>query len=301
VIQVERITPDGDVVKLRVARSFFGRPAYFTAAYWIDGVLIDTGCAHTARQFVSTLKGWRVDRVVNTHAHEDHIGANAAVQETFRCPVQAHPAALPILRDPARQPLQLYRRLFWGWPEPCDAEALNEWVETPHHRLQVVHTPGHSPGHVCLFEPEQGWLFSGDAYIGGRDRALRKGYDIQVTLDSLKKLAELPVQAIMAGSGTVRWEGVEPLLDKIAYLEELGERIHKLHDQGLSPRRIRRRVLGPELPIAYVTFGHFSGRHLVDSYLDGLERPARARDRDTDTAVAGAGSAQDPEPDDAGQ
>jgi glyoxylase-like metal-dependent hydrolase (beta-lactamase superfamily II) len=299
-IQVEKLTPAGDVVKLRVARGFFGRPAYFTAAYWIDGVLIDTGCAHTARQFVSTLRGWRVDRVANTHAHEDHIGANAAVQAAFRCSIQAHPAALPILRDPARQPLQLYRRLFWGWPEPCEVESLGEWVETPRHRLQVVHTPGHSPGHVCFFEPEQGWLFSGDAYIGGRDRALREGYDIHGILGSLKKLADLPVQAIMAGSGTVRWHGVEPLLDKIAYLEELGERIRHLHDQGLSPRRIRRRVLGPELPIAYVTLGHFSGRHLVDSYLNGFKSSGGTKDSATEMAPAERGHIQDPKADDTG-
>ena len=266
-IQIDQVARDGQVVKLRMARSFFRRPAYFTSAYWIDGVLIDTGCAHTSRQFVSAIKGWRVERVVNTHSHEDHIGANAGVQNTFNCSIQAHPDALPVLRNPRIQRLQPYRRLFWGWPRPCQAEALDEWVDTPRHRLQVIHTPGHSPDHVCFFEPERGWLFSGDAYIGGRDRALRAGYDVHGLIASLKKLAALPVHKIFSGSGSVHEQAGERLQEKIDYLEELGERIRALHDKGLSTRQIGRQLFGRELPIAYVTLGHFSSRHLIESYL----------------------------------
>jgi len=50
-------------------------------------------------------------------------------------------------------------------------------------------------------------------------------------------------------------------------IEELGERVWQLHSQGLSPREIRDRLLGRELPIAYWTLGHFSGLNLVRSYL----------------------------------
>jgi glyoxylase-like metal-dependent hydrolase (beta-lactamase superfamily II) len=274
VIQVEKATESAEVIKLRLARGLFGRPAYFTAAYWVDGLLIDTGCAHTARQFTSALKGWSVDQVVNTHSHEDHIGANASVQQLFRCPILAHPDALPTLQNPKLQPLQPYRRLFWGWPQPSQVEAIPESIETKQYRFQVIHTPGHSPDHICLFEPDQGWLFTGDAYIGGKDRALREGYDIHGIIASLKKLARLPVQSIFAGSGTVRTNGVQPLQDKIVYLEELGERIRLLRDKGLSARRIRHQVLGRELPISYITLGHFSGLHLVKSYLAGFPPPA---------------------------
>lgn len=268
-IRLEKALPSSEVLKLRAAHDLLGRPIYFTAAYWIDGLLIDTGCAHTAGQLLQALEGRRVEQVVNTHCHEDHIGANAAVQTTFGCPIHAHPLALPVLHNPRLQPLQLYRRLFWGWPQPSRAGPLGERVETDRFSFQVIHTPGHSPDHVCFFEPEQGWLFSGDAYIGGEDRALREGYDIHGLIASLKKLAQLPVQAIFAGSGSVRQMGAEPLHQKIAYLEELGQRIRSLHDRGLSPRQIRRRLFGRELPIAYVTLGHFSGMHLVRSYLAG--------------------------------
>jgi glyoxylase-like metal-dependent hydrolase (beta-lactamase superfamily II) len=275
VIQIEKVAED-KVVKFHIARGLFGRPAYFTAAYWVDGLLIDTGCAHTSRQLTSTLKGWRIDRIVNTHCHEDHIGANARIQEIHRCPIEIHQDGLSILHDPKLQPLQLYRRVFWGWPQPSCGEAVADLVETENHCFQVVHTPGHSPDHVCLFEPEQGWLFTGDAYIGGKDRALRQGYDILGILESLRKLAKLPVSTIFSGSGSVREKGTQPLKDKIHYLEEIGQQIMDLHSQGLSPRRIRRQVLGREPYLTYLTMGHFSGMLLVRSFLSGAQSSTTA-------------------------
>jgi glyoxylase-like metal-dependent hydrolase (beta-lactamase superfamily II) len=269
VIQIDKVSGEGEVIRLRVARKLVGRSAYFTAAYWVDGLLIDTGCAHTARQFTQAIKDWHVAQVVNTHSHEDHIGANAGVAAAHGCKIEAHPLALPILANPKLQPLQPYRRLFWGWPRPSQGEAIGEEVRTEHFCLQVIPTPGHSPDHICLFEPERGWLFTGDSYIGGKDQALRHGYDIHGIIASLSRMAELPVQTIFAGSGSVRSAGVQPLLDKVAYLQELGAKVRALHEEGLSARQIRRRLLGPDLPITYVTLGHFSAMHLVRSYLAG--------------------------------
>ena len=48
-------------------------------------------------------------------------------------------------------------------------------ITSAHVTLTPIHAPGHSPDHICLFEPERGWLFSGDTYIGGQDRAQRAG------------------------------------------------------------------------------------------------------------------------------
>ena len=277
------------VVRFRMARQVLGRSYYQTAAYWVDGLLIDTGCAHTASQLTVALKRFRVGQVVNTHSHEDHIGANADVQEQFGCPILAHPEALPILQDPKLQPLQPYRRVFWGWPEPSRGSTIGEWVETEAFRFQVIHTPGHSPDHICLFEPDRGWLFSGDAYIGGRDRALRQGYDIHGIIASLKKLAELPIGMIYSGSGTVRTEGKQHLVEKIEYLEDLGKQIQKLHREGLSARRIRRRLLGRDPTITFLTLGHFSGQRLIQSYLAGFEPQETAKAGETVTGQDQAG------------
>jgi len=261
------------VVKMKLARSLLGRPFYFTTAYWVDGLLIDSGCAHTQQEFLATVEDLHIDRIVNTHSHEDHIGANGALQARRGVEVLAHAQALPLLADPRLLRLQPYRRLFWGYPAPSVAQPVGEVVETTHHRFQVIHTPGHTPDHICLYEPEKGWLFSGDAYIGGRDRALGADYNIYQIIDSLKKLVQLEITRLFPGSGTVRDNPRQELLLKIEYLEDLGERVRELHRKGLSVDQIRKRVFGRELPIAYITLGHFSARNLVRSYLEDRHEP----------------------------
>ncbi len=269
-IDIEQI---GEVKRFRLGRTLWGRVWYFTGAYWVDGLVVDTGCAYTVQELASALHGSTVDRIVNTHSHEDHIAGNAALQEEFRAEILAHPDAVPFLADPRQRRLRPYQLVLWGYPAPSKASAIGEVIESRHLSFQVIHTPGHSPDHICLYEPERGWLFTGDAYVGGRDRALRLDYNIWQIIESLKKLASLSPKVPFAGSGTVRFDAGEELSFKIEYLEETGARVLKLHKEGWSRRRIRASVLGQEMPIAYLTLGNFSGRNLVRSYIEDLARP----------------------------
>ena len=263
-IEVER---GGEVVKIRMANRLFGRPLYYTAAYWVDGLLIDTGCPRTSRELLSLIEELRLERIVNTHSHEDHIGGNALLQEKFGVEILAQPLALPFLADPRRLNLQLYRRIIWGLPLSSLGSQIGDMVETGRYSFQVIPTPGHSEDHISLYEPHQGWLFAGDAYIGGLDKALQADSDIYAIITSLKRLSALSTKRLFQGSGTVRDDPQEAIEKKAEYLAELGERVWRLHGQGLSPREIRDRLLGRELPIAYWTLGHFSGLNLVRSYL----------------------------------
>jgi glyoxylase-like metal-dependent hydrolase (beta-lactamase superfamily II) len=267
-LQVEQFGP---VRKFCAARAIVGRSFYHTAAYWVDGLLIDTTCQYTAQEVLQATADLELTQIVNTHCHEDHIGANHALQHARAVSIQAHPLALPILEDPRLQYLQLYRRVFWGWPLPSHGSAIGEWVETAHHRFQVMLTPGHSLDHICLYEPQQGWLFSGDAYIGGQDRAARPDYDVYAIIASLRKLAALHVTRLFPGSGTVRVSdpGSE-IRRKIVQLEELGLQVRRLHDQGLSVQAIQSRLLGPDPSIRYMTLGHFRSRYLIDAYLRAI-------------------------------
>ncbi len=264
-IQIEQI---GEVTKFRMARTLAGRGLYYTSAYWVDGLMVDTGCAYTVSELVQALNDLPVRCIVNTHCHEDHVAGNAALQTKFKCEILVHPEGLPTLTQPRMKRLRPYQLVMWGYPEPSDARAIGDYVETGHHRFDVIHTPGHSPEHICRYEAKQGWLFTGDLYIGGRDRALRRDYNIWQIIDSLKRLTYLDVKVLFSGSGTTRVSPREELLRKIEYLEELGERVLDLYRQGWNRRRIRLLLFGRETAIAYYTLGHFSGRNLVRSYIE---------------------------------
>ncbi len=270
-----KITRYDDLIRFDLARTLAGRGRYWTTCYWVDGLMVDTGCAHTAPELLDALADLPVRRIVNTHTHEDHIGANGLLQrERPDVDILAHPLALPVLADPRReQPLQPYRRLFWGWPEPSRARSVSDGavIEGDRYRFRVIYTPGHSADHLCLYEPEQGWLFSGDLFVGGRDRALRAGYDIWGIIASLRRIAELPLRVLFPGSARVRRKPLPEILAKIAYLEELGEKVLDLHRRGWSASAIARHLLGGPMWVELVTLGHFSRRHLVRSYLRGRD------------------------------
>lgn len=263
-----RVDQIGGVHKFLLARTLFGRGLYFTTAYYVDGLLIDSGCAHTVSEFVAALRDLPIQGLVNTHSHEDHVGANAELQRERGLTPRAHPLALPVLADPGRCRLRPYQLLMWGRPEASRPEPIGDEVRTPHHRFQVWHVPGHSPDHICLFEPDQGWLFTGDAYIGGRDRALRADYNVWKIIDSLRLMADLKPTVLFPASGNVRNDATAELKQKVEYLQETGRRVLDLHRQGVGRRRIRRTLFGSEMAIRYITLGHFSGKHLVRSYIE---------------------------------
>lgn len=266
-----KITSFGDVTRFDLARTLGGRGRYWTTAYLVDGMLVDTGCAHSAPELVKALTGTPLVRIVNTHTHEDHIGANGSLQQQRNgLEILAHPLALPVLAAPRReQPLQPYRRVMWGWAEASVGQPISdgEVIKTEQHRFRVLYTPGHSRDHLCLFEPEQGWLFTGDLFVGGRDRALRSDNDIWRIIASLKRVAELPSTTMFPGSARVRDHPAESLGTKIAYLEQLGDAVLALHRQGWGVSDIVRTLCGGPMLLEFITLGHFSRRRLVLSYL----------------------------------
>ena len=264
-------TSYGEVTRFDLSRKIAGRGRYWTTAYLLDKMMIDTGCAHTAEELDHSLMGTRINKIINTHSHEDHFGANALLQKRNpELEVYAHPIAIKVLANPDKyQPLHPYRRLFWGQPEPSDAKPLdhNAVIETGMYRFQVIHTPGHSPDHLCLYEPNQEWLFTGDLFVGGKDRALRAGCDIWQLIESLKLITDLPAKQMFPNSARVRQVPAVHLQNKIGYLEEMGEKVLALDQQGKGVGEIARSLFGGAMLVELLTLGHFTRRRLVLSYL----------------------------------
>jgi len=265
-------TQYGPVTRFDLSRTLLGRGRYWTTAYLVDGLLVDSGCAHTSVELLRFLTGKPVYFLACSHSHEDHIGANGLLQKRIvGLKILAHPLALEVLAKPREmQPLHPYRRLFWGWPLPSTGEALTDgqFIQTEHYHFEVLYTPGHSPDHLCLYEASQGWLFAGDLFVGGRDRALRQGCDVWSIIQSLKFLQQLPITMLFPGSARVREQPAAEMQIKIDYYERLGEQVLSLHAQGRSLTEIIQDLCGKTMWVEFVTFGHFSRRHLVESYLD---------------------------------
>jgi len=251
----------GEITFFRMARRLLGWPAYWTGAYLVDGLLVDCGPPATARAFVEALAARPVEALVVTHHHEDHMGAAAELRAARGVEVQASAAALPLLSRGFAQ--EGYRRLAWGRPPHVEARPLGDAVATRGLRFEVVPTPGHSPDHVCFFERERGWLFTGDLFLAERLRYLREDEDLEALIASLDRVCALPARRVFcAHRGEVR-DGPAALARKRDRLAALVARVHEMQAAGLAEAEITRRAVGPEGFLTWYSGGRFAARHFV--------------------------------------
>lgn len=256
------------ITRVRMAKTLLGRPAHEVSAYAVGDLLVDTGPPATA----SRLRAWCREQgtrvVVLTHHHEDHVGGAAALAAEPGVRVLAPPTAIPFLAEGLRMPP--YRRVVWGTPRRFRAEPLDERVRGGGLDLRVVPTPGHAATHVCLWEPERRWLFSGDLYVHPRVRYLRRIEDVAAHLDSLRRVLALDPEVMICAHAGIVEDAASALREKIDWWEELGGRARELAARGWSDRRISHELLGREGFLAYASLGDFSKLNLVRSLLGRL-------------------------------
>lgn len=260
----------GQVLAIRMSRSIFGRPFWWTTAYWVDGLLIDTGPRFAARTLLSVLQNLHVDQVVITHAHEDQMGGLSAVLRQYpKVTVYASPHTLPFLHDPKRITLPFYRRLVWGEPQPCvvgvSLDKVDNLIRTPNYQLRTIETPGHTLDHIVLFEPRQRWLFSGDVFVHSQTSAWAAEADLFGVVSSLRTLAELHPERLFPSDGRISRTPLPELHGKIGHFLQLIREVARLDALGLSTAEIVLRLFQKEPPIHFWTLGHYSAANLIDA------------------------------------
>jgi glyoxylase-like metal-dependent hydrolase (beta-lactamase superfamily II) len=197
---------DGPVTSVKMTSSFLGLPLFKVLAFFVDGLLIDTGFIHGRDRFLEVCGTLRPHIIVNTHHHEDHTGNNFWMMKKLGLLPLAHPRTSTYMEAPS-QWIRLYRRIVWGTPPPSETGQVDSEIQTPAFRFSVILTPGHADDHICLYEPNEGWLFSGDLFIGEQLRYLREDENIHFRSRFSEEVAALRPKMFCAFSGLVknRW------------------------------------------------------------------------------------------------
>ncbi len=157
---------------------------------WVVGndeecVVIDA--PHDVDAILEVVDGRRVEAILCTHAHDDHVRMAPALREATGALVLLHPADRPL----------------WELTHPgttWDGElADGQELEVAGLPLTVLHTPGHAPGAVCFYSLDLQCVFTGDTLFHGGPGATGRSYSDRPTLvDSIRaKLMELPPETVV--------------------------------------------------------------------------------------------------------
>jgi glyoxylase-like metal-dependent hydrolase (beta-lactamase superfamily II) len=193
--------------------------------------LVDSGLPGAADQIAAQLeeKGYplsNLQAIVLTHSHGDHTGGAAELARRSGAQIMAHQDEVPYIEQTEPLPFGSLLKRLSNWlcdrllfrRAPCKVDrALQDGdvIETLG-GLQVIHTPGHTPGSIALYQPERRILFCGDAFFNRNPLTGRKGLQLSIPLftldvaqmrESARKLAALPVEVLCCGHG-------EPILKK---------------------------------------------------------------------------------------
>jgi len=157
---------------------------------WVIGddeecVVIDA--PHSVDEILAVVGGRRLQGIICTHAHDDHVRVAPALREATGAPILLHPDDRPLweLTHPG---------LLW------DADLFDrQELVVAGVRLEVLHTPGHAPGAVCLYAPELECVFTGDTLFNGGPGATGRSWSDKPTiLDSIRtRLMALPAETVV--------------------------------------------------------------------------------------------------------
>jgi len=134
--------------------------------------------------------------IINTHCHPDHTCGNKIIKDATHAQIIRHEADELLLQDETAK--KYFNRHGFSPSPPADKTVHNgDQLVFGNYALRIIHTPGHSPGSICLYV--DGNLFTGDSlFVGAAGRVDIPGGDFSTLLESLaSKIAVLPDETII--------------------------------------------------------------------------------------------------------
>jgi glyoxylase-like metal-dependent hydrolase (beta-lactamase superfamily II) len=199
-----------------------------------EGALIDSGYGdeHSASaiiDYVNYFPGLRLSYIIITHAHPDHINGSARLKEITGATIVIHSAE--------QSNITADKEVGEG-----DIISLNG-ID-----LEIVHTPGHSPGHICLYIRKDRVMFSGDQVVSLGTTAIHPPQgDMKQYIDSLRKLLTYDIELICPGHGTPIRNPRKKLEELINHRQERQEQIIDGLHQGKATIKELAFEIYPEL------------------------------------------------------
>jgi glyoxylase-like metal-dependent hydrolase (beta-lactamase superfamily II) len=182
-------------------------------AYLVDGpqlTLIDAGLVGSGKRVVREVARLGrsmgdLTRIICTHAHPDHIGGVREIADDREVEILMHPADLAGLKVTLRDAVANRNRgqlIAYFTRHPGEATPVEDGEVLPiMGGLRVVHTPGHTPGSICLYAPHHKLLFVGDTLqvIRGKVTFASSVFseDLPLAMASVSRMTELDVETIV--------------------------------------------------------------------------------------------------------
>jgi len=239
--------------------------------FFVDGLLIDTGHSNAQKNALKVFEKLAIEKIVLSHHHEDHTGNLHALKQKKDYPVYGHKTCTELMKSPP--PLCFIERKTWG-PNTAvqDIIPLGQTLKTENYEFHVIYTPGHSDDHICLYEANQGWLFTGDLYVHHYIRYFIATENIIQQIDSLKKVLKLNVQRYFCSHSFKEDLFQERFGQKLQFLEDFYGNVVQLHQNGLSPTKIMKRLqIKEQWMIRFLSGGWLPGINMVHSAIRDAE------------------------------
>lgn len=162
-----------------------------------DAVIIDPAGDEDKLLGLIQTEGLRVKYILNTHGHADHVLGNQKLKGLLNVPVCMHEADDAFFSDPAVRE-KSSQELGLTPADPADIRLKDgDVLELGTLKIEVIHTPGHTPGSACYLIGEN--LFSGDTlFVGAAGRTDLIGGSLDTLIESIeKRLIVLPKQTVV--------------------------------------------------------------------------------------------------------